>query len=719
MIKISLQISLVLLLSLCAPALFATDIEKLSDDDWLEIKSANFTVITDLSEEKARHLIEDLEAYRYFSIELTSLDIIPNLAPLTIFAISSNSNFNKLDLPENWAGVFSLDNFGYSAIANVNGYSNTMKSSNFGRQVLFHEYNHFLVRFTENAKHYPMWYDEGMAEYWGTFKFDGEKVYVGDFGSIAFRAYDLMNMGGGIILDSEKLFKTKELPMTSEKNKDQSAVGRFYAQAFFMIHYLYSSNELRAQLNNYIKYLNWGYSEDAAVQKAFQVSYVELDKAAKKYLNSSLKMRVMSMKEGKIAFPKPEYTLNKLNQVSFYAHIAALLPNYSIFKRETQQQVIEKAIALNPGNTNLKAIQLAQGLAKDQSALLAELEKSASNNHLVLGYKADNLRYNANLLRVAGIPNWQDTMKQARSFYRRSIKADSVHPNAYNGLGDVYNFLPTSEPYAEGLAGFDTASLYNRDAQSFANVADFQIRYDKGIEAILALRNTLAFDKKGQQTQYGIILDNLELLKDVSLMEAATLADGLHYVNDTIYKGNLANGKPSGTGKITRANGSYYEGNFVEGLMQGQGKLVSTSGYTYEGEFQKGIAKGKGTLTYPKDAGNISYVGDIYYLMAFGKGIMQTKQGKYEGEYWYSFRHGQGTYTGNDGKLKLQGRWIYSGYEWPTVGDEQFIGGVNDAGQRSGFGVCLRKATKLMDWCSYKDGALEVKTEEKSKEKAE
>lgn len=713
MLKARLRFCLLLWLSLFAPALFASDIEALSNDDWWAVKSTNFTIITDLTEKKARLLIEDLEAYRHFSIELTNLNIIPNLAPLTILAISSTSNFNKLDLPENWAGVFSLDSFGYSAIANVNGYSNTMKGSNFGRQVLFHEYNHFLVRFTARAKHYPMWYDEGMAEYWGTFKFDGEKVYVGDFGAIAFRAYDLMNLGGGIILDSEKLFKTKELPMTSEKNKDQSAVGRFYAQAFFMIHYLHSSNELRAQLNNYIKYLNWGYNEDAAVQKAFQVSYTELDKRAKKYLNSSLTMRVMSMKEGKITFPKPDYTINKLDKAGFYAHIAPLLPNYSIFKRETQQEVIEKAIALNLSNTDLKAIQLAQGLAKDHTALLDELEKSAPNNNLVLGYKADALRYQANLLRAAGAPNWQDTMKQARSLYRRSIKADGVHPKAYNGLGDVYNFLPTSEPFAEGLAGFDTASLYNRDAQSFANVADLQIRHDKGIEAILALRNTLAFDNKSQQTQYNIILDNLELLKDVSLLEAAPFTGGLQYINDTIYAGNLTNGKPSGVGKITRANGSYYEGNFVEGLMQGQGKLVSASGYSYEGDFQKGIAKGKGTLTYPKDLWNISYTGDIYYLMPFGKGIMQTKQGKYEGDYWYSFRHGQGTYTSNDNKVKLQGRWIFAGYEWPAVGDEQFIGGVNDLGQRTGFGVCLHKANKLMDWCSYKNGALEATADEK------
>lgn len=712
MIKTCLQFCL-LLFTLNASTLLAADIEKLSDDDWLEVKSPNFIIITDLNEEKARHLIEDLEAYRHFSIEMMGLDIINNLSPLKIFAISSNSNFRKLDLPENWAGVFSLDLFGYSAIANVNGYTNSMKNTNFGRQVLFHEYNHFLVRFTQNAKHVPMWYDEGMAEYWGTFKFDGEKVYVGDFAAIAFRAYDMMNGGGSLIMDSEKLFKTKELPMTSEKLKDQMAVGQFYGQAFFMVHYLHSSNELRDQLNNYIKYLNWGYNEDKAFEKAFHKTYAELDKSAKKYLNASLKMRVFSLNDGKLTFPKVEYSVSKMDQAKFYQYIASIMPDFGTFDRDTQQKVLEKAIALNPKATELKAIQLAHGLAKDQDVLLSELEKIAPTNNLVLGYKADGLRYQANLLRAGGVANWQDTMKQARSLYRKSIKADPLHAKAYEGLGDVYNFLPNTEPLHEGIAGFDTAALHTRASQSFADLADLQIRSDKGIEAILALRNTLAFGRDQEKSPYTIVLDNIELLKDVMAVEATKTADGLHYANDTTYSGALLKDKPNGVGKITRANGSYYEGNFVDGVMHGKGKLVSVSGYIYEGEFQKGIGKGKGTLTYPKDLWNISYTGDVYYLTPFGKGVMQDKLGKYDGEFWYSFRHGQGTYVSNDGKVNLTGRWIYQSFEWPSVGDEQFIGYVGDTGLRSGPGVCLRKVNNSIDWCTYKDGVLEVKKEEK------
>ncbi len=87
-------------------------------------------------------------------------------------------------------------------MANVNGYNINMKTSTVGRQVLFHEYNHFLIRLTENLQHYPTRYDEGIAVYWATFKFDDEKIYVGDPDVLMFRAAYLFNNVGHMVLDS-------------------------------------------------------------------------------------------------------------------------------------------------------------------------------------------------------------------------------------------------------------------------------------------------------------------------------------------------------------------------------------------------------------------------------------------------------------------------------------------------------------------------------------
>jgi hypothetical protein len=185
----------------------ALEIEKLADDDWLLVKSQNFNIITDLNAEKGTSLARDLESYRHFSIDMMGLKLLNVAKPLTVLAISSSSNFRRLELPENWAGVFNLDAEGYASIANVSNYRTNLKTQTFARQVLFHEYNHFLIRFSERTINFPMWYDEGMAEYMGTFKYDGEKIYLGDPSAVMGRAGDLFNMGGNMVLDVEKLLK--------------------------------------------------------------------------------------------------------------------------------------------------------------------------------------------------------------------------------------------------------------------------------------------------------------------------------------------------------------------------------------------------------------------------------------------------------------------------------------------------------------------------------
>ncbi len=62
-------------------------------------------------------------------------------------------------------------------------------------------------------------------------------------------------------------------------------MGGFYTQSSFLVHYFYSSNELKTSLINYLHYINNGYSQDQAFTKAFNTIYAELNKSAKRYLD--------------------------------------------------------------------------------------------------------------------------------------------------------------------------------------------------------------------------------------------------------------------------------------------------------------------------------------------------------------------------------------------------------------------------------------------------
>ena len=692
----------------------ALEIEKLADDDWLLIKSQNFNIITDLNADKGSSLARDLESYRYFTIDLMGLKLLSVTKPLTVLAISSSSNFRRLELPENWAGVFNLDAEGYVAIANVSNYRTNLKTQTFARQVLFHEYNHFLIRFSEHTYNFPMWYDEGMAEYMGTFKFDGEKIYLGNPSAILGRAMDMFSMGGNMLLDVEKLLKTRSLPMQSKKEKDKSDIGRFYAQAFFLIHYLNSSPELRASLSNYIQYLNDGLLEDQAFSKAFNLTYEDLEKQAKKYLSGSLKMRVMSMKNN-IKFPEFEIDTAPLPKNEFYSYMAYTLPLFDFFEREDKIKVLKLAAELNPTNFDFKAILLRSGLGNDAGKIREELEAQTPQNVIFLNHNADKLRYSANLQRQSGIGNWIDTMKQARALYRRAIKLDPAYPLPYFGLGDVYNWMPDTEPLHEGAAGFNMASIYSRDYRQFSNLADIYIRMDKGIYALPAIRNTIAFSEDKEKLIYILPRENLEILYSATSDTPTPVDDELRYTDGSIYRGAHQNNKPHGNGKFILANGNYQEGNYEQGVIQGRGILVTLSGYKYDGEFQKGIIRGKGKITYPPQHYNFTYEGDVFYGIPFGKGVSIFKQGKYEGEFWYSWPQGKGTYTSADEKTKLQGNWIQWRYEWPEQDGIKFFGVADDEGKRNGYGVCIYTDKNLTSYCKYKSGVLQEAATEAEK----
>ena len=77
------------------------------------------------------------------------------------------------------------------------------------------------------------------------------------------------------------------------------------------------------------------------------------------------------------------------------------------------------------------------------------------------------------------------------------------------------------------------------------------------------------------------------------------------------YKGNVANGKPSGRGKTTYKNGDVYEGEFLKGKRQGEGTYTFSDGEKYTGQWFQDQQHGKGVFTFKN--------GNVY---AFGTRII-------------------------------------------------------------------------------------------------
>lgn len=314
-----------LLLLVTSYSAFAANVEKLAKGKWLHLATKDFEIITDLNEKKARILMNDLEAYHFFLTEMMGTKLQPNLDPLPILALGSSASFKHMGLPKTWAGVFKFRPDSYHAIANVDNYSDDLKKPSFGRQVLLHEYSHFMQKFSLNRLPYPLWVQEGKAEYLGTFRFDGEKVYLGNPKAIMFRTYGLYSNSGMLNIDVETTLKTKNLPMQSQKMSDQTFVDTFYARSFFIMHYINSTPELRASLVKYLQAVNEGKNEEDSLAIGFNQTFAEFEQSVTDYVINGLYMRVLSLRDGKVSFPVPEVKITKLDTEAFKAKIGIFL----------------------------------------------------------------------------------------------------------------------------------------------------------------------------------------------------------------------------------------------------------------------------------------------------------------------------------------------------------------------------------------------------------
>ncbi|CAN7722256.1 hypothetical protein LJR289_006004 [Pseudoduganella sp. LjRoot289] len=694
---------------LCAACLLssaaAADLDALAKRSWLKVDSPHFSIITEQPEDVARQVISDLEAFRYFRVQLGGIKPLNVSKPLPMLAAGDDA-FGELGLPPMWAGVFNLNLQGYSAMANIGNYRDGSKTDNWARTVLLHEYSHFLLRLTEQTFAYTRWVDEGLADYWATFNVEGPVIRLGDRvtstngGS---RDYGLYNHFGRVAADTEKVFNTVDLAVDGRGRTDEFNTERFYSSAYFAVHYFNSSEALRASLGKYLALINRGYRQDRAAAMAFQRSYGKLDQDIAKYATRDLATQMLTAQKGSFGFPTISPTVTRLDTPALYSQLARVLPNFKTLHKDIPK-LLSRNRQLNPDDGDANVLPLLSGL--EGGAAAADLERRFPKHPKLLAWRGDTLRRQAEYMNDRGDDGWLPVAYQARDYYRKAIAIDADYPAPYNGLGLIYRLLPASEPLQEALAGFDTASIYTREPETFKQLAGVFIRMGRPMEALAALRSAVAFNKPSLLGPEVLLLDNLELLTELAGGAKATGA-GLEYPGGTLYTGPVSSGKPEGTGKMALPNGSYYEGPFVQGLPHGRGKLASDSGLTYLGEFERGFARGQGEVSYPAGNETVSYKGQVEYMQPSGKGELVTQAGRYVGEFKDGGMHGAGEFTAAKKPVTLSGTWRRGGIEWAAENGLVFRGPANDSGLRHGQGSCRgTDARQIPAPCEFKDGKL-------------
>ncbi|WP_075184623.1 hypothetical protein [Teredinibacter haidensis] len=752
-------IALVMILSLSAFSTAELQLEKLIKDDWIEVRSKNFTVITDANEKIAKLLVKDLEHFRYFITQTLGKELISGKS-LKIIAISSRKNFKRLDLPEFWAGVFLTGIDGDIAVANISGYSKSAKNKSWGNQVLMHEYVHFAARSLENSTYYPMWYNEGVAEYLASFRQEenGKYVSIGNMDVIGDRLYSILKRSGNGIesVDVEDLFKTTNIRMGwrrdesgKKKRKDERAAGKFYARAMLTYHYLKSDQTLSENLTTYLHYINLGKSVDEAFKRSFNSSYKEMDNAIISYVTKNVKYIRFNTEIAGINFPKINPTLTTLSPAQIYEELIAAILRFSSYTYTERDSALLLSNIYAPNSSRVKLSEISYLRKPNQKSITISdkelkklnkksrkklsgfrrlltpltaneaekqystlLEKNPDNADILASQAHNQLDNTIRQLKV-GHPDGKKNFAKLRTLARKSLKNDGNNALAYYVLGAATARIDeTQERFlAEAAMALSNAKfLYGIDTMDHRLWNEIEINMLLGDSPnVLTLSRQYLTRHNGNWINKGygrFFIEAHETRANPFAKISSSNPDQIIYEDGTVYVGETKNKLPHGKGTLTTYFSSTMSGAWVNGFMEGRGELKTSNGYQYIGQFKEGQVTGLGKIIYPEGKKIIYSEGQFLMGMEHGDHRFVYTDGRiFDGPNWIGSSHGKITVYKN--RQQLYSFDAYRGSIRSVIDDNLvFAGRITENYEATGWGTCYSKQDNRVWQCLFDEGKL-------------
>lgn len=411
-------------------------------EQWTSVQSKNFLLVGNASERDIRKVAARLEQFREAFVRLLSVEHFDASVPMTVMVFKTDESYRPFEplyqgQPAGVAGFFQS-----SQDVDYLTFSVDRKHVLDADTLAYHEYVHVLVR--NSFRNAPLWFNEGLAEYYSTFELsDGNKrVTLGKpIGSRAqtLREHELLPVETLFSIDSDSAYYNE----TGKRNL-------FYAESWALVHYLLSGPR-RLELSTYLELLGNGMAVEDAFQKAFETNFAGMDNELRQYvhLNKYPQQRV-TFEQGLEFDPLMQSTVLTEAKAQFYLGDLLLHTN----RLEAAEAHLQKAIALDE---NLAAAHASLGVLRMRQNRLSEatqhLERASakSESYLVHYYYAYVLSHEG-MGSDNSIEGYYDTEK-ARLMRAELKKAIDLAPNfaeAYRLLAFVN--LVTDEYLEESIA---------------------------------------------------------------------------------------------------------------------------------------------------------------------------------------------------------------------------------------------------------------------------
>lgn len=339
---------------------------------YVEVKTPAFTVVTDAGEAQAREVAQRFELVRsafglFFN---TKNPTVPT--PLTIVAFQNTRDFQQvlprwvesrlaptgLWRPRDDENLIVID-----LAAESRKQSPTIGGLDFG-----------LVRFARllmagNSPPVPAWYDDGFTEYCSSIKFNGKQVEYGIPRS------DVMHL-----LQSQPWLKLTQFFGAPPDRADDIEARRqtiYYAQSWLTIHYLMSAKG-GAQLNRFVDLMQTQKLDpQEAIRRAFAVEPPAFDNAVRNYFDMHMQNYRINVPED---FARGSLEARPLKPQEWTATLANIEVRSST-EHEAGEAMYKKVLAADPANAMAnRGLGMVELLHNDLAAAEMHLSKAVSSN---------------------------------------------------------------------------------------------------------------------------------------------------------------------------------------------------------------------------------------------------------------------------------------------------------------------------------------------------
>jgi tetratricopeptide (TPR) repeat protein len=411
-------------------------------DTWLRVRTQHLLIVSSAGEGATSEVARRLERFVDAVSSIAGIGASPEV-PVTVMVFRNSASFARFRPLQNgrtmnWSGYFQRAD-------DENTIALSLESSADGDpyRVIFHEYAHALT--SRSADRWPLWLQEGLAEFCSTFDADDRRVELGQPVPEHVR-----------LLRSESWLPLQALTPVNRASplytEDHQQI--FYAEAWALVHYLLvGDNGLhRRPFSGFLDGLSSGLAPDRAFAKAFASSDKALEADLRQYIFSGL----YADESLRLERPARDVASSVKPLATAEAEVFQGRLLMRVGRRDEADPYFARARAIDPVTPRLEESLgfLALGRARYDEAI-AHLRQAIAQdpkNHLAHYYYAEVLRRQE---MEQGRPLTPDVARAMIGPLRTAIELMPSFARAYYLLGCAYYAI--GEDLNEGVRLLETA----------------------------------------------------------------------------------------------------------------------------------------------------------------------------------------------------------------------------------------------------------------------